>query len=575
MAAILVVDDEESIRFTVQAFLQKLGHTVLTAKNVEEALSAVKAHEFDLVFVDIMLGPRSGMEVLRDIQEKQCLCPVIMITGQPHLDSATEAVRYGAFDYLAKPVTRDILTRVSTIALEHNRVLKERNRIAVDNERYRQHLEAIFRSVQDAIITVETQSTIIDANDSVRQILGMEPSELIGGTLARSRHRLLEQCVGPVSETLEKQTIIREHRIEFTTDSGSRKVYTLACSPLLNNKIQSIGAVLVIRDVSQLDALEREVKERYSFHNIIGKSRQMQGIFALLEDLAPTDTTVLITGESGTGKELVARALHHCGPRAAGPLISINCSALSENLLESELFGHVKGAFTGAIKDKPGKIELADGGSLFLDEIGDLSPLVQLKLLRVLQEKEIERVGDSKTRKVNVRIIAATNKNLMSLILNGTFRHDLYYRLKVLEITVPPLRERREDIPLLITHFVKRFNPVFHKNVTAVSHEVLNLFMAYAWPGNIRELEHALEHAFVLCHLDVISTDHLPPEIRSQATEPQGQADSMLTTPNDRNRDRILEALRLAGGNKAKAARILGISRQTMYRSLHKFGLNV
>ena len=274
-----------------------------------------------------------------------------------------------------------------------------------------------------------------------------------------------------------------------------------------------MGAVLVIRDITLLRDLERELRERHQFQNIIGRSKKMQDTYRLLEDLANLETTVLITGESGTGKELVARALHYSGQRAFKPFVTVSCSALAESLLESELFGHVRGAFTGAIRDKQGRFQAANGGTILLDEIGDISPLIQLKLLRVLQEKEIERVGESTPQKVDVRVIACTNKDLKEKVRRGEFRQDLYYRLKVVEVSLPPLRDRLEDLPLLVDHFCHSFNERFKKNIEGISNEVLGKFMDYPWPGNVRELEHVMEHAFVLCHGGVITLEHLPSEI--------------------------------------------------------------
>jgi len=290
----------------------------------------------------------------------------------------------------------------------------------------------------------------------------------------------------------------------------------------------------------------------------------MQQIYELLEDLAHSDTTVLITGESGTGKELVANALHYSGNRAANPLVKVNCSALSDSILESELFGHVKGAFTGAIQDKTGRFEMADKGSILLDEIGEISPAIQLKLLRVIQEKEFERVGESKSIKMDIRIIATTNRNLKESVRQNHFRQDLYYRLKVVEVPLPPLRERIGDIPLLVDHFCKQFNRRFNKNIEGVSDDVLRMFSEYNWSGNIRELEHAIEHAFVLCHGRFIAVDHLPPEIR----EFNRDQTIISEIESSINLQAILQALEKTGGNKSKAARLLGISRRTIYRKL-------
>jgi two-component system, NtrC family, response regulator HydG len=284
------------------------------------------------------------------------------------------------------------------------------------------------------------------------------------------------------------------------------------------------------------------------------------------------DTTVLVTGESGTGKELVARALHYSGNRSFKPFVTVNCSALAENLLESELFGHVKGAFTGAIKDRQGRFQAADRGTILLDEIGDISPMIQLKLLRVLQEKEFERVGDSTPQKVNVRVIASTNRHLKEKVGRGEFRQDLYYRLKVVEVALPPLRDRREDLPLLVEHFRRIFNERFNKEIEGISSEVLGAFMEYPWPGNVRELEHAMEHAFVLCRGGAITFRHLPADIRGYASA-AGTNRSRSEGRRSLDAREILEALHRTDWNKAKAARLLGIGRRTIYRKMELLGL--
>jgi transcriptional regulator with PAS, ATPase and Fis domain len=296
----------------------------------------------------------------------------------------------------------------------------------------------------------------------------------------------------------------------------------------------------------------------------------MQKIYSLIEDLSDVLTTVLITGESGTGKELVADAIHYSGDRSNSPLVKVNCSALSESLLESELFGHVKGAFTGADRNKVGRFQKADSGTIFLDEIGDISPRMQLRLLRVLQERIFERVGDSTSIKVDVRVIAATNQDLAAKVKQGEFREDLYYRLRVVEIFIPPLRDRTDDIPVLVEHFIQKFNNKFNKNIAAISEGVMKVFIAYLWPGNVRELEHALEHAFVLCRQNTIAQEHLPAHL-SEISDRQTSA----LNGNEIDPEAVREALIKSGGNKAKAARLLGINVRTIFRKIEKYNINV
>jgi PAS domain S-box-containing protein len=433
---------------------------------------------------------------------------------------------------------------------------------------HRSRLEAIFRSVKDAIITVNPRFLVIQANKSLETICGITVKEITGKEFSQCQKNCSKACQEVLKQTLEKKAEIKEFRIECERNpQRPQQVVSVSSSPLLDHDDTFMGAVLVIRDITLLKDVERELRERNQFHNLIGRNKTMQDVYNLLEDLANLDTAVLVTGESGTGKELVAKALHYSGNRAFKPFIMVNCSALAESLLESELFGHVRGAFTGAIKDKQGRFSAADGGTLLLDEIGDISPLIQLKLLRVLQEKEFERVGESNTQKVDVRVIACTNKNLKEKVKRGEFRQDLYYRLKVVEVALPPLRERLEDLPLLVDHFRCAFNERFNKNIEGISNEVLSNFMDYTWPGNVRELEHVMEHAFVLCHERTITLKHLPADIRNykpsggvsrpkiQAKTPQGMED-------------VVNALNKTNWNKSKAARLLGISRQTIYRKI-------
>lgn len=563
-AKILVIDDEESIRFTFDTHLSNEGHEVFTSKDYPSAVDIIEKNNLDLIFADLILHNHTGIEILSKVKELGLNCPVIMMTGNPSIQTTTEAVRLGAFDYLLKPIYREPLLRATKIALDHKALIDLKKTVEEENERIRNNLEAIFRSVNDGIITFTRDMSVIEANDAVEKICNINPRELIGKKLPQVTKQCNNACENVLRETLKSQTTIRETRIDCGQLKDIHQVVSVTSSPLINKTNESIGAVLVVRDVTRLNDLENELRERHQFHNIIGKSSKMQGIYRLLEDLARTDTTVLITGESGTGKELIAKALHYSGPRSFKPMVTVNCSALAENLLESELFGHVKGAFTGALHNKVGRFQAADQGTIFLDEIGDIAQSVQLKLLRVIQEKELERVGDSHSMKVDVRIITSTNQPLKQRVEKGEFREDLYYRLKVVEIVLPPLRERREDIELLVIHFCDLFKKKFGKNIEGVTNDVLNAFILYPWPGNIRELEHAIEHAFVLCHENIITMDHIPSEIKEHRELPERP--SRADEPDETRK--ITDALKQVEWNKARAARLLGISRQTLYRKI-------
>ncbi len=566
---VLIIDDEEGIRYTFKNFLSHEGYEVVTAEDYATAREAISKTDFDLVIADIILGKHTGIDILRQVKSTGSRCCVIMVTGQPDIESAADAVRLGAFDYLPKPIRRETLIRVTKMALQHKALLDERDQIEAEKDQYRKNLEAIFRSLKDAILTVDSKGRIIEANQAVENTCGFSPKQIIGKKFSEIQSPCLKSCHRVLVDTLKSKKTIDEYRIECSHDDRPRQIMLLSCSPLTDRQNRFMGAVLVARDITRLTDLERELRERHQFHNIIGKSKKMQEIYRTLEDLVNTDTTVLITGESGTGKELVAKALHYAGIRANKPLVKVNCSALAENLLESELFGHVKGAFTGAIRDKKGRFELANGGSILLDEIGDMSPRIQLRLLRVLQEREIERVGDSTPIVIDVRVLAATNRNLVEKVRQGEFREDLYYRLKVIEISLPPLRDRREDIVLFIDHFCGLFNKRFNKNIEGVSENVLRIFMRYPWHGNVRELEHAIEHAFVLCRGRTITVEHLPAEI-SEYTE---NKDLFYKKRPPEGPENIINALNKTDWNKAKAARLLGISRQTVYRTIEKYKL--
>lgn len=518
----------------------------------------------------IGLDYRTYME--RDVAEKVYRAyNMVFKTGKPNKAFTYEIInKDGAHRIIENSIT---LKRSSEgVPVGFRSVVREvTTRIMAEEElaRQRSRLSAIFGSVKDAIITVDNDMKIIEANGAAGTICGIAVGQMEGQSFLDCASHCSKACQEVLLETIRRGATVNEYRIECNHQFRDRQEVVLTSSPLLDRKRENLGAVLLVRDVTRLVSLERELKEKYQFHAIVGKSQRMQNIFKLLEDLSDIETTVLITGESGTGKGLVAKALHYNGNRAFAPFVTVNCSALPESLMESELFGHVKGAFTGAIKDKQGRFQVADGGVILLDEIGEVSPMIQLKLLRVLQDKEFERVGDSRQLKVDVRVIACTNANLEEKVKRGEFREDLYYRLKVMEIKMPPLRERLEDIPLLVEHFCSRFSRSFRKEITGVTDRVYRQLMNYSWPGNIRELEHAIEHGFVLCQNDVISLDHLPQEIQESGRSRKQKVDR---TP-DAEKTEIIEVLQRTDWNKAKAARILNIDRSTLYRKLRLYNI--
>lgn len=559
---ILLVDDEEGIRFTLGTLLKKEGYLVDVAANLSVARNFLQSTCYDLVFTDIMLAGESGLDLLREIKETEQVTQVVMFTGCPQVESAAEAVRLGAFDYITKPVRYETLIAVTRHALGAKALSDER-------ERNRANLDAIFRTVADGIVMIDRDGHLVQFNSTAERVCGYSP-ELIGNDAAAIHLGCSGACRAVMLDVLKNNVPRSLRRIECHPPSGKTRIISLTATPVTEIDGTARGAVAVIHDETELVALERSLQLRGRFHGIIGASAAMQRVYRLIESLADVPSTVLINGESGTGKELVAAALHGCGVRSRGPFVKVNCSALSESLLESELFGHVRGAFTGAISDKIGRFQKAHGGTLFLDEIGDVSPAIQMRLLRVLQESEFERVGESSSIKVDVRIVAATNQSLAEKVAQGTFRQDLYYRLNVVRLDLPPLRERCDDLEQLTAHFIAQFNDKLSKAVIAVSDDVMTLFRSYGWPGNVREMEHALEHACIVCKATTITIDDLPQDLlQNQPTSPSAvtkYSPSLSSAPVAKLS--LAEALIASDGNKARAARLLGISRMTLYRQM-------
>ena len=560
-AKILVVDDEEELCYIIKRFLEQEGYEVSTAGYYNEALDKLSEIRFDLVYTDINLGVKSGIDVLKEIKGRNLICPVIMITGNPNIESATDAVRLGAYDYIIKPIKRETLIRATNLALQFKSVVEEK-------EKYQSNLEAIFRSVRDAIITVDKELKVVEINDAAEEIFGFPGKSEVKG---KSCKPYLSQCsreyVEALNETIKSKLPSERIRFESGVSNLPRRVISVSTYPLIDSNEEINGCVMVVKDETRLADLESNLNKRQQFHKIIGKSDKMQKIYSFIEALSDTQTTVLITGENGTGKGLLAEALHYSKKDNKNPFVVVGCASLSDNLLESELFGHVKGAFTSAASDRVGRFQKADGGTIFLDEIGDVSDSMQLRLLRVLQEMEFERVGDSTPVRVNVRVIAATNQDIRKKVRHKKFREDLYHRLKVVELAIPPLRERREDIPLLVDHFIKVFNKKLNKDIKSVSADVLKVLMDYKWPGNIRELQHALEHAFVVCKNPYITVDNLPSEICvNETVSVHSKGVKKLN-----EFDSIVNALNKTGWNKAKAARLLGMGRTTLYMKIDEY----
>ncbi len=558
---ILLVDDEEGICFTLGTLLKKEGYLVDTAICLDDARELTRNCRFDLAFIDVTLAGESGISLLREIKESTPATQVVMFTGSPQVESAAEAVRLGAFDYMTKPVRYETLIAVTRHSLSSKALSDER-------EHYRANLDAIFRTVTDGIVMIDRDGRLAQYNAMAERYCGYHDT-LIGDDTGDIHLGCGGGCHTALLEALRCKTTRELKRIECRFASGKMRIVSVTATPVSESDGTISGAVAVIRDETELVKMEQSLHGRGRFHGIIGASVPMQRVYSLIESLANVPTTVLINGESGSGKELVAAALHDSGVRVKMPFVKVNCSALSEHLLESELFGHVRGAFTGAIADKVGRFQKAHGGTLFLDEIGDISPAIQMRLLRVLQESEFERVGESTSIKVNVRIVAATNQSLAEKVSQGTFRQDLYYRLNVVRLDLPPLRERRDDIELLVAHFIAHFNDKLSKSVTAVSDDVMTIFRSYSWPGNVRELEHVIERACILCKATIIAVHDLSQDLLDSLSASATPATDHLSVQSAPEVSMtITEALTAAGGNKARAARLLGISRMTLYRQM-------
>ncbi|RLB43025.1 MAG: sigma-54-dependent Fis family transcriptional regulator [Deltaproteobacteria bacterium] len=454
LTRVLIVDDEDNMRHMLKVMLTKAGYMVSDASNGVQALEALAGNHYDFILCDIRMPEMDGLAFLKAAHEKFPEKTIIMMSAYGTIETALEAMKMGAYDYISKP----------------------------------------FKS--DEVLL----------------------------TLKKAEER----------ERLKRENIILKQQLE-------------------------------------------KISKRYSFGNIIARSEAMAKVFDLVDKVADHKTTVLITGESGTGKELIARAIHENGARASGPLVCINCGGIPENLLESELFGYKKGAFTDAVRDKPGRFEEANGGTIFLDEIGDLPLPLQVKLLRVLQEEEITPLGDIGSKKVDVRIIAATSKDLEREVKEGRFREDLFYRINVMTIHLPPLRDRRGDIPLLVGYFIDLFNKKLKKNIEGLSSEAMPILMAYSWPGNVRELENVIERAILLAQGRWIT----PAELPSHMTQHEGlpsvnkpeETLSLKKASKRLERTLIEKALKLTNGNRSKAARILEISRPMLLSKIREYNL--
>ena len=415
---------------------------------------------------------------------------------------------------------------------------------------------------------------ITSFNRAAEKITGVPREEAIGQTCKEVLKADLCEGNCPLRQTMETGEPVQDRIATIINAEGERAPVSLSTALLRNVGGETVGAVETFRDISLVETLRKKIEKQYTFEDIISKNHRMYELFTILPDVAESVSTVLIEGESGTGKELFARAIHNLSPRSDRPLVIVNCGAMPDTLLESELFGYKAGAFTDAKRDKPGRFRLAEGGTIFLDEIGDISPALQVRLLRVLQGKTYEPLGAVRSEQADVRIVVATNRDLLDMVREGIFREDLYYRINVIRLGLPPLRERKEDIPLLVDHFIKTFDSVQNKGIEGISDEALACLMAYDYPGNIRELENIIEHAFILCKSKIITPLHLPEPIRGPETPgyPEGLE---MKTLKDVEGAFLLNALKRNGWNRLKTAEDLGIHKSTLFRKIKALGIEI
>ena len=446
-----------------------------------------------------------------------------------------------------------------------------------------EYWKTVVDSIQDGVMIVDPDGTIVSVNRAFEEITGYSRKEILGQsctTLNCSSCQIAREEPGCHWCVMFRRGNLSRQRCTLIRKDGQTVTILKNASVIRDSKGNVTGAVETMTDITdlisketQIESFRRELRAEDRFHGMIGVSAAMRRVFDLISNAAQSDAPVIIYGESGTGKELVARAIHEAGNRSQKPFVKVNCAALNESLLESELFGHVKGAFTGAIREREGRFEAAQGGNIFLDEIGDLPLATQVKLLRVLEEKVVERVGDNRPITVDVRIISATNRNLTRLIETGSFREDFFYRINVIPIWMPSLRERREDIPLLAESFFRRVQMKSGKPVQSIGRAALDALVNYNWPGNVRELRSCFEYAVVACPGPSIEPEHLPAQMQ-KAPNVMAEPRPILASLEEMKKQRLVNALRESGGNQSDAARRLGISRTSVWNQMKRFRVN-
>jgi len=434
--------------------------------------------------------------------------------------------------------------------------------------------DIILDSIADGVFTVDGDWNITSFNRAAEQITGIPRQQAIGQKCFDVLHANICQATCALRETMETGRQGANRQVNILNSRGEKIPISVSTAVLRNENKEVVGGVETFRDLSAMEILRKEIADRHTFQDIISKNHEIRRIIDILPDIATSDSTVLIEGPTGSGKELFAKAIHNLSNRSRRKYVAVNCGALPDTLLESELFGYKKGAFTDAKKDKPGRFALAEGGTLFLDEIGDISTALQVKLLRVLQEREYEPLGATSTVKTNVRVITATNKPLAELVARGSFREDLYYRLNVLKVVLPPLASRREDIPLLVEHFIRQFGVQQGKQIDGISEEALGMLMSCDFPGNVRQLQNVIEHAVVLCRGDRIEIECLPAELMEKTPLSNGGGSKSTGGPLlEAEAAAIVRTLREHDGHRGKTAQTLGVDKTTLWRKMKKYGI--
>ncbi|MBU2513485.1 sigma-54 dependent transcriptional regulator [bacterium] len=566
MEKILIIDDEENIRQMLHVLLSSEGYETRMAEDGEQGLSLMNSFQPRIIILDLKMPKMGGIDFLKQLQSTDDMrYLIIVLTGYGTDKEVQICYQLGVHSFMRKPVNiHEILGLVkSNLALiQFSEKLKQEKK---EKEKTNLLLKKTYDSMSEGVITLDSNLRIEMLSNKACRILDVTEDKALRKPAVSILGKLVAGPSGILMHLPEHSKEISEIQTLFHLSTGATIPVYLTIKPL-NGKESKEGWLLLFRDKREEERVISEQTGAMRFGRMVSNDSRMIEIFQFIDTIANSNTTVLIEGETGTGKELVAREIHDRSRRSQNLFHVINCATIPVNLLESELFGHERGAFTGAVKGKVGRFELADKGTLLLDEIGEISLEMQVKLLRVLQEQKFERVGGTKSIQVDVRVIAATNQNLKELLHQKRFREDLFYRLDVISVNLPPLRDRLMDIPALVSYFLKELNHSENREVRDVSSEVILRLLSYSWPGNIRELFHVIEYAFAVSKGHILTHEHLPKKLKPESTSPKVN-DSLIK--NEKNT--ILNALKQASYDKKKVSGLLGISLTTLYRKLKKY----